>query len=50
MYICIHNAWHTYVTLKEQAADMETAFEEGIKAAYDEIIYILIHIYTYVCI
>jgi len=45
MYMCIHHAWHTYVTLKEQAAGMETALEMGIKAAYDEVQ----HIYVYIC-
>jgi len=50
MYICIHMYGnHIYCTFK--LLDMETAFEEGIKAAYDEVIYICIYIqYIYIYI
>jgi len=35
---------HLFFTLKEHAADIETSFEEGIKAADDEVA--SIHVYT----
>jgi len=35
-----------FEAMRRQAADIETAFEEGIKAAYDEGIYV----YRYICI
>jgi len=34
---------------RRQAADMETAFEEGIKAAYAEVIYMCVYM-QYICI